>query len=46
MSSLWTTITVVSAFGVMMVSPFWIGLAAESLSGIHDIGSRAMFEAA
>jgi hypothetical protein len=46
MSFLLTATTVVSAFGVVMVSPFNIGLAADSFNGIHDKGSLAMLEAA
>jgi hypothetical protein len=43
---LFTATTVVSAFGVITVPPFNIGLAAESFKGIRDVGSLAMLDAA
>ena len=46
MSSSPTATTVVSAFGVTMISPFTMGLATESLMGNHDIGSCAILDVA
>ena len=46
MSSSPTATTVVSAFGVTMISPFTMGLATESLIGNRGTGSCAMLDVA